>query len=127
MTIRECIDKVDNLKPNQYTTADKVDWLSRLDYNIVTDIYDTHHYNEGEEEVTFTPYTTEDMDKQLIVPFPYDELYVAYIEMKIDAENKEATRYNGSVTFYNAYYDNFAKHYNKTHLPIRSKGFRIWR
>ena len=28
MTIKECIDLVDNVKPNQYSIEDKVAWLS---------------------------------------------------------------------------------------------------
>ena len=31
MTIREAIDRTDSLKPNQYSQADKLRWLSEMD------------------------------------------------------------------------------------------------
>lgn len=124
MTIREVIDRLDGLKPNQYQDEDKLRWLSDLDQQIYTDILLTHEF-EGELK-EFVPYTIDDMDHSLIVKRPYDELYVAYLKMKIDEENAETGRYNNSATMFNAYYDNFAKYWNKTHLPINKSNIRFW-
>ena len=38
MTIKECIDIVDNLKPNQYSLKEKVMWLSFIDEIIIKSI-----------------------------------------------------------------------------------------
>ena len=38
MTIKECIDIVENIKPNQYTVADKVNWLTFVDMTIINDV-----------------------------------------------------------------------------------------
>lgn len=122
MTIKEAIDKVDGLKPNQYETEDKVEWLSSLDHQIYTDILLTH---EGEAS-EFKPYTVDDMDRKLIVDAPYTEVYTAYLKMKIDEENAETGRYNNSAILFNAYYDNFAKYWNKTHLPINKSNIRFF-
>ena len=129
MTIREAIDNIDANKPNQYSESDKVTWLSSLDYSIYHDILLTHQFpfwKKKEDIVSYSPYTIEDMDKKLIVPFPFDKLYPAYISMKIDEMNQETQRYNVSATMFNAYYDDYAKHINKTRRPLGRNAFHIY-
>ena len=126
MTIREAIDKVDILNPNTISEEDKIRWLSLLDYSIYTDIYKAHYLNPDEEEREFEPYSTINTEKALFAPFPYDELYVAYLQMKIDEANKETDRYNNSAYLYNAYLEDYTHHYHKTHKPIEEPNFRIW-
>lgn len=126
MTIREAIDRVDGIQANQYSNEDKVLWLSMLDSRIYTDIILDHHKRFCEAPKHFTPYTTDNMDKALLADFPYDELYIAYLEMKIDEANKETARYNNSAILFNNYYENYEKHYHKTHMPIAHQRFRIW-
>ena len=117
MTIKECIDNVDNIKPNQYGTKEKVQWLSFLDEIIINDVLKTHEGYDGRYD-TFTGYTEDKLSVTLIVPSPYDRLYTAYLKMKIDGENGETTRYNNSATEYNSYLMEYKKYYNKTHMPI---------
>lgn len=127
MTIKEAIDKVDNLNPNQYSEEQKVEWLSRLDYLIYHDIILKHEYNPEEEEITYEPYSVSNMTQKLIAPFPYDELYVAFLQMKVDEANKETAQYNNSMTMYASYYDNYVKNYNREHMPINKDRFWMWR
>lgn len=125
MTIKECIDKVDRVKPNQYSTEDKVDWLSYLDGTIFNEIIKTHEDSQeyGKE---FEGYTAEDMKKTLLVKPPYDVLYLAYVKMKIDEENGEAARYNNSAAMFNAHIVDFAKKYNKEHRPLSKNHMRLY-
>lgn len=124
MTIREAIDRADVNNINQYSIEDKVRWLSILDNLIVIDIYSRHDRNKDEEEINFIPYTSEDMDKSLLVPFPYDELYVSYLDMKICEANRETERYNNAVVLYNSYLDDYSHMYHRTHLPKFTHNFR---
>ena len=117
MTIKECIDIVDNLKPNQYSIEDKVEWLSFLDQTIINDVFLTHEGYHGEYD-DFVGYSPDNLSVPLIVPSPYDRLYTAYLKMKIDEENGETTRYNNSATMFNAYMTEYKRWYNKTHMPI---------
>lgn len=145
MRIEECINTVDSQKPNQYNTDDKVRWLSILDASIKNDIIDMYEQpvaedeqkviileegeeipEEEEETGEFTGYTPENLSKELLVPFPYDELYVAYLKAKIDESNGEAVRYNNSAATFNALLLNFEKWYNKTHTPKR-RGMNIFK
>lgn len=117
MTIKECIDIVDNLKPNQYSIKDKVGWLSFIDAIIINDVLKTHEGYDGRYDM-FEGYSEDKLSVALIVPNPYDRLYTAYLQMKIDSENGETARYNNSVALYNAYMMEYRKYYNKTHMPL---------
>ena len=121
MTIREAIDKADALKPNQFTEEEKMSWLNALDAQIHEDIIKTHR---GWDHKEFKKY--ESAEDALIVPFPFEEVYVSFLKMKFDDENGDTQRYNNSAAMYNAHYDAFAKDYNKKHLPIGIKHHRIY-
>lgn len=121
MTLKECIDIVDNNKPNQYTIKEKVMWLSFIEEFIINEVLKTHEGYDGRYD-DFEGYTEDKLSVTLIVPSPYDRLYTQYLKMKIDEENGETTRYNNSMVLYNSYMLEFRKHYNKTHMPLDANG-----
>lgn len=125
MTIKECIDQVDNVKPNQYSIEDKVRWLSFLDGIIIEDVLKTHEGYDNEYD-EFEGYSPEQTGAKLIVEKPYDALYEAYLKMKIDEENGETARYNNSARMFNAYFDDYRKYYNKTHMPLQKNHLRTF-
>lgn len=125
MTLKECIDLVDAVKPNQYTIEDKVHWLSFLDHTIINDVLKTHEgYDSKYDE--FVGYTADRLSDGLIVEKPYDNLYEAYLKMKIDEENGETARYNNSATMFNSYLTAYKKYYNKTHMPHQDNHIRYF-
>ncbi len=117
MTIKDCIDIVDNLKPNQYTIKDKVMWLSFIEEIIINEVLKTHEGYDGRYD-DFSGYSEDKISVTLIVPSPYDRLYTAYLKMKIDESNGETARYNNSAILYNTYMAEYRKYYNKTHMPL---------
>ena len=117
MTIKECIDAVDNIKPNQYSIKEKVQWLSFIDEIIINDVLRTHEGYDGRYD-NFEGYSEDRLSEPLIVGSPYDRLYTAYLKMKIDEENGEMAKYNNSAAMFNAYLMEYRKHYNKTHMPL---------
>lgn len=119
MTIIEAINRIDAVNPNNYTQPEKVAWLSTLDGVIKKEIVDTH---EGSEAVTFSGYNDETpLDTELIVPAPYDEVYLFWLQSKIDYWNGDMGKYNNSIMMYNQAYENFEKAYNREHKPISKK------
>ena len=124
MTIAEVISKVDALKPNTFTTEDKVGWLSSLDSRVKTQIIDAHEHNEP---MFFYGYDSlHDLETELLVPAPYDEMYLRWVEAMIDYHNSEDDRYNNAIMLFNNAYDGYKKHYTRTHMPIsRGKRFKI--
>lgn len=119
MTIQEAVDLVDRMKPNQYEFNTKVKWLSKLDGMIFREVILTH---AGHHETEFPGYDYACSDKELLVPFPYDEdVYNYFLQMQIDKENGEMAKYNQSAALYNNAYKTFCDWYNRTHLPLPAK------
>lgn len=119
MTINEAIYRIDSLKPNGYSMPEKVAWLSTLDGIIKEAIIDTH---EGSEKVSFNGYDeNSSLATKLIVPAPYDDIYLRWLEAQIDYANNEYDKYNNSITTYNATYANFERYYNRNHMPLGRK------
>lgn len=117
MTIIEVIQSIDVVKPSRYDQTQKIKWLSTLDGTIKKEIIDSH---EGGESVVFNGYTDEtNLTTKLLVPAPYDDVYIRYLEMQIDYANGEYNRYNNSKTMFNAAYSDFEKFYNREHMPIK--------
>lgn len=125
MTIKECIDLVDNVKPNQYSIEDKVNWLSFIDSIIVEEVLKTHEGYDGKYD-QFNGYTADRLSDGLIVGKPYDNLYPAYLKMKIDEENGETARYNNSATMFNSYMTAYRKHYNKHNMPLQTARLKLF-
>lgn len=121
MTLREAINKIDNQKPNAFSQDEKIEWLSRLDGRVVDEIISTH---EGAEDIDFKGYDKDtDLDTNLLVNEPYDDLYLRWLETMIDYTNNEYGRYNNSLLMFRTSYGEFANWYNRTHLPVK-KVFR---
>ena len=115
MTILEAINRVDATKPNSYTQIEKIDWLSTLDGIIKKEIIDTH---EGGENIAFDGYDVDTgLDTVLLVPAPYDDIYIRWLEARVDYANGEYNKYNNSATAYNAAFEAYARHYNMHHMP----------
>ena len=119
MTILEAINSIDSLKHNTYTQSDKIGWLSRLDWFVKRELVDTH---EGGGTVTFAGYDdSSPLDTELLIPAPYDEVYLRWMEAQIDYHNGEYGKYNNSITMYNQAYAAYRNYYNRTHMPLGNK------
>lgn len=119
MKIIEAINRIDALKHNTYSQTDKVRWLSTLDNMVKNHVIDTH---EGAEEVSFTGYDeSTDIQTELLMPAPYDEAYLRWLEAQIDYNNGEYGKYNNAVVAFTDIYDGYKAHYNRTHMPKGKK------
>ena len=119
MTIFDAINRIDAIKPNRYTQLEKIRALSTLDGIIKNSIIDTH---EGSEDVVFGGYTEEtNLTTELLVPAPYDVIYLYWLESTIDYWNGETGKYNNSIELYNTAYSEFERYYNRTHMPKGNK------
>ena len=118
MKIIEAITRIDAVKPNTYSQSEKIAWLSRLDAMVKKNIIDTH---EG-GEVEFAGYTDDtNLQTELLIPEPYDEAYLRWMEAQIDYNNGEYDKYNNAVELFNAVYQDYQNYYNRTHMPKGSK------
>lgn len=119
MTIIEAINRIDMLKPNRYSQPEKVKLLSQLDGIVKKQIIDTH---EGAESIIFNGYTDDTpVTTVLLVPAPYDEVYLRWLETWIDFYNGEYGRYNNSAQAYNDAFSAYERYYNRNHMPLGEK------
>lgn len=116
MTIMDVIYRIDELKPNSYSQPEKIKWLSSLDGMIKSEIIDTH---EGGEDKAFEGYKEDaDLNTVLLVPYPYDDIYLRWLEAQIDYTNGEYGKYNNSIVAFNDAYMNYQRYYNRINMPI---------
>lgn len=121
MTIMEALHGIDTIKPNSYNQTDKIRWLSTLDGIVKTEIIDAH---KGGEEIIFNGYTEDTvLNTPLLVSAPYDEMYLFWLESKIDYWNGEIGKYNNSIAMFNEAYSRFARYYNSINMPKKKLKF----
>ena len=103
MKIRQAMETIKSLKPSQCSDEILLEWISRLDGMVWEDIL------RGYCEPPCLPYRMDaDMDRELLIPFPHDEIYVTWLGAKIDYINDELDRYNNAMMLYNAQLQAFA-------------------
>lgn len=117
MTVNEAIAQVDRVRPNTVPTDIKIGWLSRVDQYVHEEIM---RGREGCSQEEFKPYTIEDGNKILLVPPPYDELYIYRLESHINYEEREIKKQANSVALYNEAMSQYEKKYMREHraLPL---------
>ena len=125
MKIIDAITQVDNLKPNQYSVEEKINWLSEIELKIKNEIIDTHE-KVSDKLDKFTQYTEDDVEKDLAVEEPYSVLYVRYLSMMVDYYNAEFTRYNNSSVMFNLAYNDYANYYNRKYKSIKRYKYKVF-
>ena len=116
--IKDVIERVDSLKPNAFSEEQKVDWLAQLEGKLAAEVFLINAAGIR----NFRYQYPDDMDTELLVSFPYDDLYDHWLEAQIDYANGEYDRYQNSTAMYNASYESFATWFLSTYDP--AQGYR---
>jgi len=117
MTIKQAIEQVDALKYNTYSMAEKIAWLSQLDWDVKRNILEL--YEGSKYHGNFYGYDQEtDPETQLLVPPPYDQMYLRWLEAQIDYQNGEYERYNASILLFNNAFESFERYHKRHHMPV---------
>lgn len=123
MTINEAIAQVNRTRQNRIPDDVMIRWLSNLDHQIYEEVIKTR---EGWESVSFTTYGADDGEKTLLVPPPYDEMYIYKLEASIYYEQREINKYATSMTMFNAVMEQYMKKYNREHRALDLPAARFW-
>jgi len=123
MTIIEAINQADELNRNTYSRKQKIVWLSRAESLIYRTVIDTHE-GSSEEFAGFDPDTVP-LDTALVMPQPYDEGYIHWLQAQVYYANEEIDRYNRSITMFSSCLDAFKEHYKQEHIPKGGRRFRF--
>ena len=107
MTGNKAIEIVDTLKPNAFSEEQKFKWINKLEGMVQRLVIQA----DSIEEYSYP----EDMDRELLVPAPFDDVYELYLAAMIDYYNKEYGNYNNSVMMFESQYDKYKKAYIREH------------
>lgn len=99
MTIQKLLDKVQDEKPNSFGAERLVAFINEIEQDVAEQL----RY-EAED---IPAYTAEDLTPVLIVPAPYDRLYVSYLKAQIDYANEELDSYANNQAQHAQDYDDF--------------------
>lgn len=111
MKVMEAIHRIDQLKHNTYDTRQKLMWLSQLDGMVVRQLLGA--YQPELQCPVYDPDTP--ADRALLVPAPYDEIYLLWLEGRMDYYSGEYTRFNNAMAAFAATYQAYCDHYARTH------------
>ena len=123
MTIGQAIQQVDETRDNTFSNDIKIAWLSNLDWQIKTQIYDTHVQNEP---IRFNGYMSNTpLETELLVPAPHDAIYLRWLEAQVCYSLGEIEDYNAAISLYNAVFSNFRDAYSRQHASLLTAGKRF--
>ncbi len=120
MKVFEAIEIADDIVRNTVSEDRKIKWLKALDGKVYLDVFNTH------ENITLTDNswtkhilgdTLTDTMGDLIIEFPYDELYINYLLSKIYIEVNEVERANNAMLLFNDEYKEYKNYINRTFVP----------
>ena len=103
MKIKEAIDAARAVTPDAFEEETLFSWLNQLEGQLASQVF-----LMAPAEIAQLQYSyPEDLNTELLVAPPYDELYTAYLKAKVDAANGEYNKYANSMAIYNAVYGEF--------------------
>lgn len=114
MTVRECIEFVDDVKPNAFTAEAKLAWVSQIEGRIASEIFLL-----APAELARFRFTSAlaDGGKELLVNSPYDDIYIAYLTAKVDSKNGEFNRMSTAAQSFNRLWDEFSAYIGNLYDP----------
>lgn len=113
MTIGDAIRAGSLLRESDLPDEVKAGWLSKLDGQIYTDVILQHIGGTTIPMPDYGPGTDE--DTELLVPHPWDEMYVYYIAMRIDLAQGESELYAADNSVFAQLYQQWLNAYTRTH------------
>lgn len=113
MKIQEAITMADGLMPNQYTEAQKLRWLSELEGQAKRELFDRCRNNPA---AGFAGYAEDtDPETELLIPHPYDGVYIDWLQAQYCYHNAEFTKYGNAQTKFNNSYLTFQAAWIREH------------
>lgn len=107
-TLQQALTRIDTICPNAWDDAAKLLWLNECESMIQTRILGT----APEACITYDADTAR--STVLLVPAPFDRLYVYYVIAMCDYAAHETAHYADSMMLFNAALDEYAKWYQRT-------------
>lgn len=103
MKANKVIERLDAIRPNSYSEEQKLEWINNLEEMVQRLVMQSN-------EIKSLSYP-EDMDKELLITAPFDNLYGLYLESMIDYYNREYGYYNNSALMFETRFTEYKKAY----------------
>lgn len=120
MIVSEAIEKVKERKPNAYEDHTLLEWLNEIEARVQRELLDTA------PEGIFTYEIERDMERELLLPKPYDVVYLHYIIAMIEFNQQEYDAYNNTIELANATFSDAQKYYNDTYGYRKQLKIKNW-
>ena len=103
MTINKAIAAADAMRPNAYSAEDKRVWVNQVERQL-----------QEFAGADYTFYTAADMDKDLLLPEAWSDIYVLYICSLCDYWEHDVAKYNTSAALYNGRLTEYKQEYRRS-------------
>lgn len=101
MTPNKAIEYIDGIRPNVYDEEVKLRWIDNVDGMVKKLVF-------GHKKIV--PYAyPDDMDTELLIKEPFDDVYSFYLESMIDYYNREYGNYNNSAAMFESRFSEYKK------------------
>ena len=111
MTLKQVIERVDEIKPNAFSNEAKTMWLNECEGMVQTEVL----LYASEEIITYDYETHKDIE--LLVKPPHDKLYWTYLTAMIDFANGEYNKYQNTMQLFNSHFGEFMRWFARCYRP----------
>lgn len=136
MTVAGIIEQYNTERPNTIADELKVGWLKKCEQMLINEVFITHEHDlESEEKMELVVNGSTlvikpsgsfeshidgfDMDTELLVSEPYDDLYIHYLDQRAAYNNNDMKRYNTASAMFNNAMLTFQQYFNRTYKTIK--------
>lgn len=117
MTVGQVMEQFHRLFPHQYPDQTLLGWLSELEGQAIGDIFLTRCDNPAPAH--WCGYGCGDRDRTLLIPAPYDGVYLDWLKSKVDYWNGDSAGYHDSYSAFNNAYLSFGDAWRRSHAPAK--------
>lgn len=123
MKIIEAINQIDSLKPNTYSTKQKILWLSQLESIVKRQVIDAH---VGGDQIPFHGFDEDTgTGTVMFMPAPFDIAYIYWLEAQIHYTNEDIDMYNAAIMMFNSTFSEYKADYKRNHVSKTTGRFRF--
>lgn len=116
MNLAAAIQMADEIRDNEIPAKTKAKWLYDMDGQLWIDVVSRYEGGDLEKPDYDEEAEPEEFDRyELMIPAPYDGLYVDYLVLRIDLANGDIDRYNNGSAVFERQRQIWANYYNRTH------------
>ncbi len=108
MTLGECIQRADALRPNAYSEDEKARWVLELEGELERDFFARYEFRQALDQAPSRAST-------LSASGPFEELYVFRVLARLELADREWDSYNVYNALANQLLSAFKKAWHRTH------------